>query len=224
MDQDLILFHMLSHTWSWAVTVGTVGHWLPGAPILPNEADLVGPPGTARPARRLDLHMAGAGVRTGPWVRRTAQAQEAHGHALQAVFPQLLREQPRGQREGRGQDHAQLWALQWACVQLQPGHCLQRWGEHQRRPLHDQGETSEWFLIKFSHLRFKGFCWMGWWVDRPTDTWWPLCSKFNKWAAHWLHFLDDRPCGWTISRIYSKGEKISLTCRTLANGAWHLQN
>jgi len=188
MDRDLILIHMLSHTWNWAIAVGTVRHWLLGARTLPNEAVLVGPPGTAQPACCLDLYMAGAGMRTGPWLRHPPQAQKTHSHALQAVFPQLLREQPWGQRESRGQDHTQLWAFQRTCVQLQPRHHLQRWGEHQCRPLHDQGETGVLLLIKFSYLSFEGRWWMGWFtgslvsINPIPDTWWLLYSKFNKWA------------------------------------------
>lgn len=138
MDQYLTLIHMLSHTWNWVIAVGTVSHWLLGAPTLPNEAILVGPPGTAWPSCCVDLYMAGPRMRTRQWVRPAPpQAQETYSHALQAVFPQLLRKQPWCQRESRGQDHTQLWALQWTCVQLQPRYCVQGWGEHQRRPLHD---------------------------------------------------------------------------------------
>lgn len=59
-------------------------------PLPLNEAVLVGPSGTARPVRCVDLHMASPGMRTRSRVWDPAQVQETHGHALQAVLPQLL--------------------------------------------------------------------------------------------------------------------------------------
>lgn len=60
--------------------------------------------------------------RKGLW---EAQApQKAHSARIQAVHPQRGREDPGRERQVRGQDHAQLGALQGAHAQLQPRHHL----------------------------------------------------------------------------------------------------
>ena len=189
------------------LSVGTTAHWAPGPRTLPDEEVLVGPLGTAGPAHHVRVHLAGPGMWPGAPLWGPAPAQEAHCHALQADGPQLLWEQPGGERPGGGQDHTHLRALQWAGVQLQPWCGLQGWGEHHRRPLHDQGERTHvdcgsltiwmnnldellyfWPIRKVTRWRLLVF-----WLNTAEDN----CLKTTWRCSNYCYHINNRPVlGW----------------------------